>query len=135
MVTTMLERLNTEGFRRRIEKRDFIFDENSPNFVKHNEHNVLFIQMMQGYFNDLLALRGHVFLNEVLDQFGISRTVAGQVVGWRLETGPVKNSSDRLPLHSIEFKITQTRFQGQDVREYFLNFNHQGLILFDALGD
>jgi hypothetical protein len=60
------------------------FDEASPYWEKNAELNRLFVQCQQNYTNNLLQARGHVFLNEVYDMFGIERSQAGQVVGWVL---------------------------------------------------
>jgi hypothetical protein len=43
----------------------------------------VFLRANQQYFNNLLIVRGHVFLNEVYDQLGLPHTTAGQIVGWR----------------------------------------------------
>jgi Family of unknown function (DUF6353) len=58
------------------------FDQGSPNWHKDAERNRIFVQVQQTYFNQLLQVRGHVFLNEVYDALGIDRSRAGQVVGW-----------------------------------------------------
>lgn len=115
--------LNSQGLKRRLEKKDYIFDESNPNFVRHNEYNVYFLATMQNLFNDLLQVRGYVFLNEVLDKLGLQRRMIGQLAGWRKDTSGF-----------IEIKITQTRYKGTDVKEYFLEIKHDGLI-FDVLGD
>ena len=63
-----------------------IFDEKSPNFCKnHPEYNQMFLKAQQNYFNDLLRVRGHVFLNEVYDGLGLPRTSRGAICGWILD--------------------------------------------------
>ena len=52
-----------------------------------NMYFKFFIKSQQAYFNDLLKVRGHVFLNEVLDNFGLKRTGLGAVSGWT--KGPI----------------------------------------------
>jgi len=66
-----------------------IFDELNPNWSKVPHQNQFFIQSVQNYMNDLLRVRGYVFLNEVYKALGMEESVAGQVVGWTLnrETG------------------------------------------------
>lgn len=115
--------LNSKGLRRRLDKKDYIFDESNPNFVPNNEHNIFFLNVAQNYLNDLLYARGYVFLNEVLDRLGIERRMIGQLAGWRKDASGF-----------IEIKVTQTRYLGTDVKEYFLQIEHDGLI-FDVLGD
>ena len=58
------------------------FDESSPSWVNDAEYNLMFLRQQELYANDLLKKRGHLFLNEVYDMLGISRTKAGAVVGW-----------------------------------------------------
>lgn len=59
-----------------------VFDEQSRHFSKEPGRNAEIIQIKQSYANDLLRMRGHLFLNEVLDMLGLPRTKAGAVVGW-----------------------------------------------------
>lgn len=58
------------------------FDELCPDFQKNAEYNMIFLRAQQNYANDMLQARGHVFLNEVYDALGITRTGAGAVTGW-----------------------------------------------------
>lgn len=58
------------------------FDESCSHWSKTPEYNLLFLKAQQGYANDLLNSRGHVFLNEVYDMVGIPRSQAGSIVGW-----------------------------------------------------
>lgn len=106
---------NHEDFRRRMAKRNFVFDKSSKNFSEHPEYNRYFITSMENYFSDILAMQGYVFLNDILKKFDIKPTIGGQLAGWK--KGPIKISV----IHVEDDK-------------YFLQFNHEGFIL-DALGD
>lgn len=63
---------------------EYIFDfgPNNENWVGNYEHNLFFLTGHTNIFNDLLRSRGHLFLSEVLDALGISRTPASIVTGW-----------------------------------------------------
>ncbi|MCA1806574.1 MAG: DUF6353 family protein [Actinobacteria bacterium] len=75
---------------RKVAKQDVpsvyarFFDEMSKNWSREPEYNRVFLSCQQNYANDLLRTRGHLFLNEVYDMLGISRTKAGAVVGWAI---------------------------------------------------
>lgn len=60
------------------------FDEANRNWQNNPELNAYFIKCVQEYMNNRLQARGHVFLNEALDDLGLERTRAGQAVGWLL---------------------------------------------------
>lgn len=59
-----------------------IFDESSRWWKKDPEQNKFFLAMQQRHANDLLRLRGHLFLNEVFDLLDMPRTKMGSVCGW-----------------------------------------------------
>lgn len=56
--------------------------ESSRQFQKSYELNEFFLRCQQNFANDMLRARGHIFLNEVYDMLGLSRTKEGAVVGW-----------------------------------------------------
>jgi len=58
------------------------------------EYNLAYLTGKQNWMNDRLRARGHVFLNEVYDELGLSRTKAGSVVGWVLDGGDSDNFID-----------------------------------------
>lgn len=62
-----------------------IFDSSSIYWTKNKMHNRIFLQAQEEYFNHMLRVRGHVFLNEVYDALGFFRTPEGQRLGWLYE--------------------------------------------------
>jgi len=101
------------------------FDEGSSSWSRQPEYNQLFLNCQQNYANDLLRARGHVFLNEVYDMLGISRSKEGAVVGWILN-GEGDNFID---FGIYDGKNERTRaFVNGDERSILLDFNVDGLI-------
>lgn len=62
-----------------------IFDETCPAWDRDAEYNKMFLISCQNHANDLLNVRGHLFLNEVRDMLDLPHTAAGQMVGWLKE--------------------------------------------------
>ena len=58
------------------------FDEYCLGWCNDPEANLVYVKQRQNYANELLQIKGHLFLNEVYDMFGFPRTRAGQIVGW-----------------------------------------------------
>lgn len=54
----------------------------NPNWNTRNEYNLMFLKAQQQYANDLLRVKGRLFLNEVYEMLGFPPSKAGQVVGW-----------------------------------------------------
>lgn len=101
------------------------FDEYSSNWNRMPSYNQMFLQCQQNYANDLLRANGHVFLNEVYDMLGLSRTREGSVVGWILD-----GSGDGY----IDFGVFQgdrhsgMRFVTGQEPSILLDFNVDGVI-------
>jgi hypothetical protein len=105
------------------------FDEYSSNWTKNAELNKVFIQCQQNWANQRLQSRGHLFLNEVYDDLGLSRTQAGQIVGWTTVPG----SGDGY----VDFGLLEernVRFAEGWERSVLLDFNVDGNVL-DLIGE
>lgn len=79
------------------------FDEHSKSWESNAEYNRVFLHCQQQYANDMLRVRGHLFLNEVYDMLGLERTKPGAVVGWvwgngdnYVDFGVFSDKSDRI---------------------------------------
>ena len=58
------------------------FDESCHAWTKSPEYNAMFLKLQQNYANDLLKAKGYLFLNEVYEMLGMTKSNVGQVVGW-----------------------------------------------------
>ena len=59
------------------------FDECALGYEPNNpDYNLMFLRQTLNYLNERLQSKGHLFLNEALDELGLPRTPVGQVVGW-----------------------------------------------------
>jgi hypothetical protein len=90
------------------------------------ELNRIFLQSQQSYFNDLLQVKGYVFLNEVYRALDLPETKAGQIVGWMLGKGD--NYVDFGIFDNVANPEVRDFVNG---REYsiLLDFNVDGIIL------
>lgn len=67
--------------------RRFFDEDTSRNWSPDPDINMIFLRTVQNYVNDRLRARGHMFLNEVYEELGLTHTKAGSQVGWRWNVG------------------------------------------------
>lgn len=97
------------------------FDSKSRNYETNPDYNRMFLKAQQAFANDKLQTRGHLFLNEVLDDLDLPRTPAGQIVGW------TKDGPDGY----VNFRIVEVEREIEDGRHepaLLLDFNVEGNI-------
>ena len=97
------------------------FDSKSRNYETNPDYNRMFLKAQQAFANDKLQTRGHLFLNEVLDDLDLPRTPAGQIVGW------TKDAPDGY----VNFRIVEVERETEDGRHepaLLLDFNVEGNI-------
>ena len=97
------------------------FDSKSRNYETNPDYNRMFLKAQQAFANDKLQTRGHLFLNEVLDDLDLPRTPAGQIVGW------TKDGPDGY----VNFRIAEVERETEDGRHepaLLLDFNVEGNI-------
>lgn len=108
----------------------FFFDEGSCLYKRGNRlSNLTVLRHQQNYANDILNIRGHIFLNEVLDSLGLEHTPAGAVCGW------IKNpdQGDNFVDFGVFDRLTGTPYDefvcpGTTEPSFELTFNVQGVI-------
>jgi hypothetical protein len=110
----------------------FFFDESNPYWEKDGNYNRMFLLAQQQYANDKLRANGYLFLNDVLDDLGIPRTKAGQIVGW------VYNPNNPNGDNYVDFGIYETYRRDEEsfvkdtaMRERFGKEVYERVILLD----
>lgn len=105
------------------------FDEFNPNYEKDSEYNLMFLTARQNYANDLLRVRGYLFLNDVYDMLGIPRSKAGQIVGWKYdEDNPTGDNYVDFGIFDVTKEKARDFVNGYE-RAILLDFNVDGPIL------
>ena len=113
-----------------------IFDKLNPNWENTPEYNMLFLKAQQSYANDLLRVKGYLFLNDVYEMLGFPRTIAGQSIGWLYDPKNCDHEGDNF----VDFGLLDVRKQGTRdfVNGYesaiLLDFNVDGNILVSLKG-
>ena len=102
----------------------FKFDEKCAGWSENRETNVYFLRYQQDYANELLRMRGHLFLNEVYDMLGAPRTKLGQVCGW------VYKEKNPIGDNYVDLDIFNDR-NTEDNNVFILDPNVDGCILDD----
>lgn len=72
-----------------------IFDELNENWSDIPNQNLFLLTSFQNQANDLLRMRGYVFLNDVYDMLGMDRTQAGSMVGWLKHPEKDENGNEK----------------------------------------
>ena len=92
-----------------------------------------FLIAQQNYLNDVLIIRGHVFLNEVYDALGFPHTKEGAIVGWVLGSNPERNIGDGyIDFGLANGDVADMEFINGDNDAILLDFNVDGII-FDLI--
>lgn len=82
MINTDFERFVEENMKHIRETCARRFDDTCGPWTKNPEYNRMFLAEQERYANDLLRVKGHLFLNEVYEMLGMVKTKFGQVAGW-----------------------------------------------------
>lgn len=108
------------------------FDCSNPYYQAENTYNMIFINAQQSYFNDMLRINGHVFLNDVLLALGFKSTRAGQEVGWNYK-GDEGDGYIDFRAQAIRIPMRKITKNGDEIIEYkdavALDFNVDGSII------
>ena len=80
-----------------------VFCNSNPRWNECLEYDRQFLRSQQWVFNEMLAAKGHVYLNDVLYALGFPQTKAGHEVGW------VADPEDPTADNYIDFRVTETK--------------------------
>ena len=106
-----------------------IWCEGNEGWTKDPEYNLSYLKILQAQANNRLQSRGHLFLNEVYDMLGFSRTKAGNIVGWVYnEKNPSGDNFVDFGIYDVNNQATARFVEGIE-RNILLDFNVDGPII------
>ena len=114
-----------ENYLPKISQYAKYFDWNSSLYDDDADTNKTLLMYKERYLNDLLASRGHVFLNDVYDELDIPRTKAGAVVGWLYD---YKEEGDGYIDLGIFQEVNAEAINGATRSRWLLDPNVEGVV-------
>lgn len=106
-----------------------LFDESNPYWEPESGTNKTWLVIKQQHLNDMLNIRGHLFLNDVHRALGFPDTRAGQTVGWiSEENGSTGDGYVDLGIFELNSDVKRDFINGHE-RNIWLNPNVDGPIL------
>ena len=104
-----------------------LFDESNKYWEPEAGTNKTFLLIKEKHFNDMLFMRGHLFLNDVHRALGFPETKAGQAVGWVYDSERGDGFVD-LGIYVPESDVKRDFINGWEPN-IWLNPNVDGVIL------
>lgn len=102
------------------------FDEHNAYYSKDPEVSKMWLTGVQAHMNQLFNIRGHLFLNEVLDALNMPRCAEGQQLGWVLGAG---TGDDFVDFGFLTDDTPHTlAFRNGEADTVRLNFNVDGIV-------
>ena len=102
-----------------LSKYGRVFNSESIYWSEDKKANFEFLKAIERHFNNVLKVRGNVFLNEVYDTLGFPRTSEGCIVGWLFR------SNNEVGDNFIDFGLPKRKPNSMDIP---LDFNVDGVI-------
>lgn len=96
-----------------------VFDESCFEWSRDRQYNIMFLRQQERYMNDLLQVRGYLFLNEIYRALGVSETITGQVCGW------IFKRENSIGDNYVSFEI----WEDPEGNYIVIDFNVDGMIL------
>lgn len=97
-----------------------MFDDSCKGWNRDRDINLMFLKYIQQYCNDLLKVRGYIFLRDVYEMIGIPLSRESCLVGWIYEeNNPIGDNY-------VDFQITDDPTGSPNV---LLDFNVDGEII------
>lgn len=110
-----------------ISKYARFFDDECSGWSNDSKINMCFLKHQQDYANARLQNEGHLFLNDVYDMLGLSRTINGQLVGWIYdEKSPIGDNYVDFGIYKFD---KNKEFINGYTPDVLLDFNVDGLII------
>lgn len=107
----------------------YCFDETATGWVRDAERNKFFLSQQMAYANDLLQIRGYMFVNDVLDMLGMQHTVAGQTVGWIYDKdNPLAHKPIDFGILNIHSEAARNFMNGYE-KSVWITLNPEGNIM------
>ncbi|UGL63282.1 membrane protein [Arthrobacter phage Tokki] len=98
---------------KRLNDTLYFFEPSNINWKNSPEYNLSYVKCQETFANQRLSARGHLFLNEVLDDLGLPHTKEGAILGWVLD----ENGSNNIDLGITDCQSPSSRIYGTD-REF-----------------
>ena len=112
-----------------IDDTSRIFYEGNKGWDPDPQYTLSFLKRQQSYASDRLKAQGFLFLNDVYEMLGFSKTKEGQLIGWIYdEKNPIGDNFVDFGIYDIH-NDAKIRFVNGDERAILLEFNHDGYIL------
>lgn len=111
------------------------FSDYARMFDKWNEHwepdyrqNIFYLQSVINHFENVLRLRGYVFLNEVYKFMGYKPTKAGQSVGWMRDAHEKGEGDGYISFGLEKDSENAVKFMNGTINDVIVDFNVDGVI-------